>query len=106
MLAAKRDVVGKPPSPVRFYVAKPDVAILLGDLDPREPSPLFAGVFKQLTAAADTESPADVEMQVEAARAQPFRDWLNRAALRYAKEGHWTKARAFARVRHSEQPSD
>jgi hypothetical protein len=36
-------------------------------------------------AAADRESPSDAEIQVDAAQAQLFRDWLNRSALRHAQ---------------------
>jgi hypothetical protein len=83
-----------------FIVAPPDAAILCGDLDPAEPSPLYAQVFKRLTAARDIR--ATTELRISEDHAEPFRDWLDRANARHAKNGDSKKAEAFARVRRSE----
>jgi hypothetical protein len=81
-----------------FYVAQDDAAVLLEDLDPEEPSALYAQLFKQLTAAA---GPATA-IRLAESQAEPVRSWLDRARLRYARNGDRRKAQAFARVRRSE----
>ena len=81
-----------------FYVAQADAAVLLEDLDPEEPSALYAQLFKQLTAAV---GPA-TEIRLAESHAVPVRSWLDRAKLRYARNGDRRKAEAFARVRQSE----
>ena len=81
-----------------FYVAQADAAVLLEDLDPEEPSALYAQLFKQLMAAA---GPA-TEIRLAESHAVPVRSWLDRAKLRYARNGDCRKAQAFARVRQSE----
>jgi hypothetical protein len=95
--------MGKPRQTVYFQVAKADVSVLLGDLDEHEPSALFAHVFKQLSAAAANPiQPDTAEIEIDEAHAEAFREWLQRARLRHAKNGDPVKARAFARVRRRE----
>jgi hypothetical protein len=84
-----------------FFVAPADAEILCGDLDPAEPSPLYAQVFRKLTAACDIQ--ATTELRITEDDAEPFRDWLDRAKARHSKNGDSQRAQAFARVRGSEQ---
>ena len=81
-----------------FHVAQADAAVLLEDLDPQEPSALYAQLFKQLTAAAGSAT----EIRLAESDAVPVRSWLDRAKLRYARSGDRRKSEAFARVRQSE----
>jgi hypothetical protein len=99
--------MGKQARSIRFRVARADVGVLLGDLHAREPSILFARVFTQLSAAVANPSPPSVtEIDIYGAHAEAFREWLERTSLRYAKKGDSVKARAFARVRDSEDSTD
>jgi hypothetical protein len=81
-----------------FYVAQADAVVLLEDLDPEEPSALYAQLFKQLSSAA---GPATA-IRLSEGQAEPLRSWLDRARLRYARKGDQRRAQAFARVRRSE----
>jgi hypothetical protein len=81
-----------------FLVAEADAAVLLEDLDPNEPSALYAQLFKQLTAAAGSAT----EIRLAESHAVSVRSWLDRAKLRYARSGDRRKSQAFARVRQSE----
>lgn len=88
---------------VRFRVAKDDVGVLLGDLDAREPSVLYAKVVKQLGAAAAALNDAnDAALEIDETYAEAFREWLARSTLRHTRNGDAEKARAFERVRASE----
>lgn len=99
--------MGNTKQSIRFYVAKADVGVLLGELDEREASVLFARVFRQLRAvAADPMNANGAELQIDVAHVDPFREWLDRAGLRHARNGDPMKARAFARVRDSERDSE
>ena len=84
----------------RFYVAQADVAVLLGDLDPNEPSTLYAQLFKQLTAGLDVSM---TELRIAEDQAEAFRSWLDRAKNRYMNSGASQKAHAFGRERRSER---
>lgn len=83
---------------VVFSVARADAAVLLGDLQPDEPSALYAQLFKRLSAAVYPTT----ELRLTEDDAEAFRNWLDRAKLRHARNGDSKKAQAFARVRRSE----
>jgi len=87
--------------PALFYVAQADVGALLGDLDPNEPSSLYAWLFKQLTAGLDAYPMT--ELRIAEDHAEAFRNWLDRAKIRHMRNGESTKADAFGRVRRSER---
>jgi hypothetical protein len=84
-----------------FSIAQADVGVLLDDLDPNESSPLYAWLFKQLTAGLDVYP--RTELQVAEDHAEAFRRWLDRAKIRHTKSGASQKAQAFGRVRKSER---
>jgi len=83
-----------------FCVAPADVAVLLEDLDPSEPSVLYAQIFKQLSAAVEIYP--TMPLRIADHHAETFRNWLDRAKARHAKNGDSERAQAFARVRSSE----
>ena len=84
---------------VVFSIAPADAAVLLGDLQPDEPSALYAQLFKRLTAVVHPST----ELRITEDHAEAFRNWLDRAKLRHARNGDSRKAQAFARVRRSER---
>jgi hypothetical protein len=88
-----------------FLVATPDAAILLGELNAREPVLLYAHLFRQLTAAARNPRQT-TEIQIAEDHADAFREWLDRARRREVRKGDLTKAYVFERVRDSEYSTD
>jgi hypothetical protein len=81
-----------------FYVEQADAVVLLEDLDPAEPSALYAQLFKQLSAAVGPVT----AIRLSEGHAESIRSWLDRARLRYVRNGDRRKAQAFGRVRRSE----
>jgi hypothetical protein len=94
--------VSKQTRTIRFDVARDDVAILLRELDPREPSILYSQVFDQLSHMVAHPALPTSELHIADIHVEPFRRWLDRAHGRHAKKGDQKKAGAFARVRDSE----
>jgi hypothetical protein len=92
--------MGKRAGSAVFAVAPADAAVLLGDLRPDEPSPLYAQLFKRLT--ADGRIHVTTEFRMTEDDADAFRNWLDRAKVRHDRNGDSKKAQAFARVRRTE----
>ena len=91
--------MGKRVGSAVFAIAPADAAVLLDDLQPNEPSPLYAELFKRLMAGGVHET---TELRIAEDDADAFRGWLDRATVRHDRNGDSTKAQAFARVRRSE----
>ena len=94
------------PSPVRFFVRRSDVTLLLTEVSRRMPREFYATLLRELLAAAarlDTGSASETELPLSDEDARKFREWLERAEQRATHAGNHAMARAFARVRGSEQ---
>ena len=90
---------------VRFRMSKPDVIILLAELDHPVPVVLYAALQEQLLAAAatlDADSASTTDIELTSEHAAPFRQWLDGAKARDAISGYPRKAEVFTRVRASE----
>ena len=90
---------------VRFRMSKPDVIILLAELDHPVPAVLYAALQEQLLAAAatlDADSASTTDIELTSEHAASFRQWLDGAKARDAISGYPRKAEVFARVRASE----
>ena len=90
---------------VRFRMSKPDVIILLAELDHYVPAVLYAALQEQLLTAAatlDADSASTTEIELASEHVAPFRKWLDGAKARDAISGYPRKAEIFARVRASE----
>jgi hypothetical protein len=92
--------MGKRVGSAVFAIAPADAAVLLGDLQPNEPSPLYAQLFKRLMAGGRVHETTELRLAED--HADAFRGWLDRATVRHDKNGDSKKAQAFARVRRSE----
>jgi hypothetical protein len=99
---------------VRFAVSRKDVDLVLAELRNQLPADALYGALMAavLDAAVrldteasrlDTSHEQTTELRLPEEHAQPFREWLQRAVVRWSAAGDHAKAQAFARVHGSER---
>jgi hypothetical protein len=79
------------PTPIRFFVRRPDVALLLTEASRRLPREFYATLLRELLAAAarlDTGSATETELPLSDEDARKFREWLERAEQRASRAGN------------------
>jgi hypothetical protein len=84
------------PSPVRFFVRRPDVTLLLTEVSRRMPHEFYATLLRELLAAAarlDTGSATETELPLADEDARKFREWLQRAEERANQAGNHATSR-------------
>lgn len=99
---------------VSFKVTRTDVNLILAELRDDVPDALNAPLMSALLAAskrldrdaallADTRYEQTTDLWLPEKHAQPFREWLDRAALRRSAVGDHGTAQAFVHLRGSER---
>jgi hypothetical protein len=98
----------------RFAVSRKDVDLVLAELRSQLPADvLYAALVAALLDAAarldteasrlDTSHEQTTDFLLPEEHAQSFREWLQRAVMRWSSAGDHAKAQAFARLHGSER---
>jgi hypothetical protein len=98
----------------RFAISRKDVELVLAELRNQLPADvLYAALMAAVLDAAarldteasrlDTSHEQTTELRLPEEHAQPFREWLQRAVMRWSSVGDHAKAQALARLHGSER---